>query len=100
MTSERRREFALLQLVGAAPRQVRGMMRWESLIALGLAAIVGTVIAYPPLAGIAVAVSGMPFPTVAPAAYGVIAGGTTLLGFAAITVTARQMVRRNSQSRF
>ena len=99
MTSARRREFALLQLLGADPRQVRGMIRLESLIAVAVAAIAGTVIAYPPLAGIAIAVSGGPFPVFSPSAFGVIVGATTVLGFGAITLTARRAIRLKHQVR-
>ena len=99
MTSARRREFALLQLLGAGPRQVRGMIRLESLIAVAVAAIAGTVIAYPPLAGIAIAVSGVPFPVFSPSAFGVVVGATTVLGFAAITLTARRAIRLERQVR-
>ncbi|OZG26326.1 ABC transporter permease [Williamsia sp. 1138] len=98
MTTDRRREFALLQLVGASTRQVRAMMRRESLAAVALAATIGTLVAYPPLAGIAIAVSGEPFPTISVWTYAVLVSGATLLGFVAITGTARRVAHRDREA--
>ncbi|WP_290367606.1 ABC transporter permease [Rhodococcus spelaei] len=92
-TAERGREFALLRLVGASTRQVRAMMRTESVIVVTVAAVLGTVIAAPPLTGIAVAVSGRPIPTVSPAVYGLIVAGTVLLGLVAIAIPTRAAMR-------
>ena len=75
------------------------MIRLESLIAVAVAAIAGTVIAYPPLAGIAIAVSGVPLPVFSPSAFGVVVGATTVLGFTAITLTARRSIRLERQVR-
>ncbi|MGW6695284.1 ABC transporter permease [Rhodococcus sp. NPDC054953] len=92
-TAERGREFALLRLVGASTRQVRAMMRTESVIVVTVAAVLGTVIAAPPLAGVAVAVSGRPIPTVSPTVYGLLIAGTVLLGLVAIAVPTRTAMR-------
>ena len=94
-TAERGREFALLRLVGASTRQVRGMMRAESVIVVTVAAVVGSVIALPPLAGIAAAVSGRPIPSISPAVYALILGVTIVLGLVAIAIPTRTAMRQD-----
>ncbi|WP_420880538.1 FtsX-like permease family protein [Rhodococcus sp. (in: high G+C Gram-positive bacteria)] len=94
-TAERGREFALLRLVGASSRQVRGMMRAESVIVVTVAAVVGSVIALPPLAGVAAAVSGRPIPSVSPVVYALILGVTILLGLTAIAIPTRTAMRQD-----
>jgi len=93
--SERSREFALLQLVGSRTRQVRAMMRIESLMVVGIAVVVGSLIALPPLMGIAVAVSGQPVPAISPAIYGSIVAVTAVLGFVSIAIPTRAALRKN-----
>ncbi|MDI9917874.1 ABC transporter permease [Rhodococcus sp. IEGM 1379] len=94
-TAERSREFALLQLVGARTKQVRTMMGIESVMVVGIAVVVGTLIALPPLMGIAMAVSGVPVPTVSPLIYGSIIAVTAALGFISITIPTRAGLRKN-----
>ncbi|NKS01130.1 FtsX-like permease family protein [Rhodococcus hoagii] len=94
-TAERGREFALLRLVGASSRQVRGMMRAESVIVVTVAAVVGSLIALPPLAGVAAAVSGRPIPSVDPRVYALILGVTVLLGLVAIAIPTRTAMRQD-----
>jgi len=94
-TAERGREFALLRLVGASTRQVRRMMRAESVIVVTVAAVVGSAIALPPLAGVAVAVSGRPVPTASPLAYALILGVTVVLGLVAIAIPTRAAMRQD-----
>ncbi|WP_436697778.1 FtsX-like permease family protein [Nocardioides sp. BYT-33-1] len=62
-TAERSREFALLQLVGAGRRQVRAMMRLESVLVASIAALLGVALALPPLVGISIGISGQPLPS-------------------------------------
>src|SRR5690606_35862730 len=57
-TGERRREFALMQLVGSTRGQVRAMMRIESVMVVLLATALGVLVAAPPLAGISFGISG------------------------------------------
>ncbi|MDH6281602.1 FtsX-like permease family protein [Prescottella agglutinans] len=94
-TAERGREFALLRLVGASTRQVRRMMRVESVIIVTVAAVVGSAIALPPLAGVAAAVSGRPVPSVSPLAYALILGVTVVLGLVAIAIPTRTAMRQD-----
>ncbi|MFE3291806.1 FtsX-like permease family protein [Rhodococcus sp. NPDC059234] len=93
-TADRAREFTLLHLIGAGPRQVRAMMRAEAVIVVTIAAVVGTLIALPPLVGVSIGVSGRPVPTISPAVYGAIIGVTVLLGVLAISVPTRTAMRR------
>lgn len=97
-TAERGREFALLRLVGASTRQVRRMMRAEAAIVVTVAAVVGSLIALPPLAGVAAAVSGRPVPTVSPGAYALIVGTTVVLGLVAIALPTRAAMRQDPVS--
>lgn len=94
-TADRSREFSLLQLVGARTDQVRAMMRIESVMIVGIAIAVGTLIAIPPLMGIAMAVSGTPIPTVSPVVYGSIIAVTAALGFLSIAIPTRAALRKN-----
>ena len=94
-TAERSREFALLELVGARTKQIRSMMRIESVMVVGIAIGVGTLIAVPPLVGIAMAVSGTPVPTVSPAVYGSIVAVTAALGFLSVAVPTRAALHKN-----
>lgn len=92
-TAERRREFDLLRLIGSTDRQVRRMTGVESLLVVGIAVTVGTAIALPPLAGIALGVSGQPMPTIAPVPYLIVVGVTVLLGVLSIAVPTRLALR-------
>ncbi|MCC9068208.1 FtsX-like permease family protein [Arthrobacter cryoconiti] len=61
-TLERRREFALLRLIGSNVRQIYSMMAIEAVMIAILAAVLGVAVAFPALAGISFAVSGQPWP--------------------------------------
>lgn len=92
-TSERSREFALMRLVGANSKQIRAMMRIEATIVTAVAAVIGTVIALPALMGVAYGISGQPWPTISPVAYGGIVALTAVLGFAATVGPTLVMLR-------
>ncbi|MGW4478590.1 ABC transporter permease [Rhodococcus triatomae] len=94
-TVERGREFTLLRLVGSSRRQVRAMMRAESVIVVAIAAVVGTLVALPPLIGVSIGISGQPIPAISPAVYGGIVGATVVLGALAIAIPTRIAVRRS-----
>ncbi|MFD0534891.1 FtsX-like permease family protein [Actinomadura luteofluorescens] len=63
-TAARRREFALLRLVGATRRQVLRMLRLEAAIVLGTGIAVGGLIAAVTLTAFAARVTGLPLPSV------------------------------------
>lgn len=92
-TGERRREFALLQLVGSTRRQVRGMMRMESVMVVVIAAVLGTFVAIPPLIGISLGVSGQPIPNVSPVASLLIVGSLSALGLLSLAAGTRSAMR-------
>ncbi|KJK50589.1 ABC transporter permease [Lentzea aerocolonigenes] len=92
-TAARRREFALLRLVGTKSRQVRQMMRTEALLTVGLAAIFGTLVAALPLTLLAIGSTGTPLPAGPPWVYGAVLAGAALLGIVSISVATRLSLR-------
>ncbi|UWX97334.1 FtsX-like permease family protein [Arthrobacter zhaoxinii] len=88
-TARRRPEMMLLRSLGASDTQLRRMTGAESLLIVAAAVVIGTVLALPPLMGIAVSVSGLPLPTIVPAVYLGLAGATAALGFGSIAVATR-----------
>jgi putative ABC transport system permease protein len=82
-TSVRRREFALLRLVGGTSGQVRRMMRWESGAVVLTGVGLGSAAAALPLVLVSYALTGSPVPHVPALAYLAIAGGTGALAFGA-----------------
>ena len=63
-TAERAREFALLRLVGASKRQVRTMVRAETLIMVAFGLTIGSLIAAPGLAAFNYSLTGSAIPSV------------------------------------
>ncbi len=92
-TGERRREFALLQLIGATRGQVRAMMGIESMVVAVIAAVLGTFVAILPLVGISLGISGQIVPSVSPAAYIAIVGTLTVVGLLALAAGTRSTMR-------
>jgi putative ABC transport system permease protein len=92
-TAARSREFALLRLVGSGAGQVRRMTGIESLIVVGTALVVGSVAALPPLAGVSLALTESPVPSVEPLAYLGIVVATAVLGVLAIGIPTRLALR-------
>jgi len=66
----------------------------EAVLVVTIAVVVGTLIAIPPLVGIAVGLSGRPLPTVPTLTYLAIVGSTVILGMASIAVPTRTALRR------
>lgn len=92
-TGERRREFALMQLVGSTRRQVRAMMRTESVMIVLLAAALGVLVAGPPLIGISFGISGHLLPSVSPIESLAIVGSLSIIGLISLAVAARAAMR-------
>ncbi|QAY58572.1 ABC transporter permease [Microbacterium protaetiae] len=92
-TGERRREFALLQLIGSTRRQVRAMMRTESVIVVVIAAVLGMLVAGPPLIGISFGVSGQPVPNLSPIEGVAIVGSMVVIGLISLAVATRSAMR-------
>ncbi|RLV08554.1 ABC transporter permease [Streptomyces griseocarneus] len=90
---DRRREVALLRLSGTTRRQVRDMMRWESLLVVTTGLLVGGAIAWTTLVPITRGVTGsdpyVPAGTALP-----LAAATVLLALAATGLPTRALLRR------
>ena len=92
-TAARVREFALLRLVGASRRQVRGMMRGEARVVIVAAIGLGSLAALPPLIGISLGMTDSFLPTVPPLAYLGIIAVAAALGWLSITIPTRFAMR-------
>ncbi|WP_370948023.1 FtsX-like permease family protein [Amycolatopsis sp. cg5] len=92
-TGARRREFALLRLVGATRKQVLRTTRWESALVVLSSIIIGTAVAAATLIPISIALSGSPMPYVPPALYFGLIGIVAILGLAATEIPARLALR-------
>lgn len=92
-TAERSREFAMLRLVGARRREVARMMRLEACLVVGVATVVGVLVALPPLVGVSLGLTGSALPSVPPLGFAVVVGTAALLGFGAIGIPTRIALR-------
>lgn len=92
-TGERRREFALMQLVGSTRRQVRAMMRTESVMVAVFAAALGILVAAPPLIGISFGISGQPLPNISPIESVAIIGSLSIIGLISLAAATRAAMR-------
>ena len=93
VTVERSRELALLRLVGATERQVRHMMRCETLIVVAAGCLLGTVVAAGALLPFTKVVTGSFVPTTPLKWCAVIVGGALILGLIATMVPTRMALR-------
>ncbi|MDQ2698733.1 MAG: ABC transporter permease, partial [Actinomycetota bacterium] len=93
-TGERRREFALMQLVGSTRRQVRAMMRTESAMVVLLAAGLGVLVAAPPLVGISFGISGQLLPSVSLTESVAIIVALSIVGLISLALATRAAMRR------
>jgi putative ABC transport system permease protein len=88
----RRRELALMRLVGATPRQVRSMARWEAALIITIGLGVGLAIAAIALLPLSHALNGgLPYVPFRP--FAAIVGGTALLALVALALPTRRMLR-------
>ena len=92
-TSERSREFALLRLVGASRRQVRAMVRGETLIVVVFGLTLGSVLAIPGLAAFNYSLTGSVVPSVSLAPFGALFAFYAVIGFAATVIPTRLALR-------
>lgn len=89
----RRRELALLRLVGATPGQVRSMARWEASLIIAIGLGIGLAIAATALLPLSHAFTGG-FRPYAPAGwFAAILGVSALLALVALSVPTRQALR-------
>ncbi|MBM7477572.1 ABC transporter permease [Oerskovia jenensis] len=94
-TADRRRELALLRLVGTRDRQVLRMMRVEAGVVVGIAVLVATVILLPPLTGISLGLSEgqRAVPALSPVAYLATVAGAALVGYLSMILPTRAALR-------
>jgi predicted lysophospholipase L1 biosynthesis ABC-type transport system permease subunit len=92
-TASRRREFALLRLTGSSRSQVRGTVRRESFTVAAVGGVLGTLLSGPPLALVALALAGEPWPTVPVPGWLAIVGSTARLAVAGAMLPTRLMLR-------
>jgi putative ABC transport system permease protein len=89
----RSRELALLRLVGATPRQVRSMARWEAILIIAIGLGVGLAIAATALLPLSDTLNGgLPYVPARPLA--AILGVTTLLAFVSLALPTRRAFRK------
>jgi putative ABC transport system permease protein len=87
----RRREVGLLRLVGATPRQVRSMARWEAVLIIAIGLGLGLAIAATALLPLSHALNGgLPYMPAKP--FAAIVGGTALLALVALALPTRRML--------
>ncbi|MEU9853528.1 ABC transporter permease [Streptomyces sp. NPDC047974] len=92
-TISRRREFALLRLVGTRADQVRSMMRREAGIIVLSAVAVGTLAALPSLIGMSYAIRESVFPSIPPLMYLGIVTAAAAIAWPAVMLPARLALR-------
>ncbi|MFI8932745.1 FtsX-like permease family protein [Streptomyces sp. NPDC053474] len=93
---ERRRDLALLRVVGSQRRQVRAMAAWEAVVVAGTALLVGGAIALATLAPILSTAFGSAVPYLPGAVVAGIAAGTLLLTLAATGLPVASVLRRRA----
>jgi putative ABC transport system permease protein len=89
----RRRELALLRLVGATTRQVRSMARWEAILIITIGLSVGLAIAATALLPLSHALTGGLHPYAPVGWFTAILGVSALLALVALSVPTRRALR-------
>jgi len=89
----RGRELALLRLVGATPRQVARMARWEAGLVVIVGIGLGAVVAAAALVPFSQALTGSHIPDVEPRLLAGLLGGTAVLGLLASLLPTRLALR-------
>jgi putative ABC transport system permease protein len=89
----RRRELALLRLVGASTRQVRSMARWEAILIITIGLSVGLAIAATALLPLSHALTGGLYPYAPVGWFTAILGVSALLALVALSIPTRRALR-------
>jgi putative ABC transport system permease protein len=89
----RRRELALLRLVGVTRRQVKRMVHAEQVGLLGTALLIGAAIAGITLASVVNALTGQPLPYVPALGVAAVLGGTALLALTTTVLPVGRLLR-------
>jgi putative ABC transport system permease protein len=90
----RRRELALLRLVGVTRGQVKRMVHAEQVGLLGTALLIGTAIAGLTLSSVVDALTDSPVPYVPALGYVVVLGGATVLALTTTVLPVARLLRR------
>ena len=98
-TASRRRELALLRLIGATRGQVMRMLRLETVIILGTGTFVGALVAAVTLLTFGGAVTGLSALSTPPTLCAAILGTIVLAGGCAVLLPARSLLRRRQSPR-
>ncbi|MFB7216042.1 FtsX-like permease family protein [Streptomyces sp. NPDC056255] len=98
-TASRRRELALLRLIGATRGQVLAMLRLETCLVLGTGAAVGSLVAAVTLLTFGGAVTGLSALSVSPSVCAAVLGTVFLSGTAAVMLPAHRLLRRRRSPR-
>ncbi len=89
----RRRELALLRLVGVTRRQIRGMVRAEQTGLLGVSLLIGLAIAGVTLSSVIRALTGQALPYVPPLGVLAVIGGTAMLALTTTILPVGRLLR-------
>ncbi|MFB7916482.1 FtsX-like permease family protein [Streptomyces sp. NPDC056061] len=95
-TSARRREFALLRMIGTTRRQLRAMLRWETLTVGLLAVVLGTVVAGTTLTAYSLGMTGTAAPYAPPLSFLSVVAAAAALAFLSTAVPARAAQRADT----
>jgi putative ABC transport system permease protein len=92
---ERKRELALLRLVGATSRQVTRMVRWEALAVIGFGVFIGVAVAAATLVPFSLALADTAVPYLPWQVFAGVVAGALLLGLGASELPTRNALRRD-----
>ncbi|RFU88092.1 ABC transporter permease [Streptomyces triticagri] len=93
---ERRRDVALLRVVGTLPGQVRAMAAWEAVVVAGTALLVGGAISVGTMAPILDTAFGSPLPHIPWPVLAAVVGGTILLAGLATGLPVHRVLRQRA----
>lgn len=88
-TMDRRRELALLRMVGTTRRQAARMLRAETLTATAVAVVIATAISLVTLVAFSIGMTGSPLPYVPPYTYLAVVAAVATLALTATAIPAR-----------
>jgi putative ABC transport system permease protein len=91
---ERSSELAQLRLLGATPRQVARMVRWEALAVIGFGVLIGAAVAAATLVPFSLALAHTAVPYLPWQVVVGVFAGAVLLGLAASELPTRNALRR------
>ncbi|MYV98657.1 ABC transporter permease, partial [Streptomyces sp. SID3343] len=94
-TSARRREFALLRLVGTTRRQVLRMLHWETGAMVVLATGLGSLVAFATLTAYSTGMTGSASPYAPPLTYAAVVAVAAALALASTVIPGRLALRGN-----